>query len=191
MKTFAEFGLEPKVLQAITELGFEESTPIQSKAIPIALTGTDLIGQAQTGTGKTAAFGIPLINKIPVTEERIVALIMTPTRELAIQVSEEIGKLTRYKGLRSLPIYGGQEIGRQIRALKKKPQIIIGTPGRLLDHINRKTIRLDDVQTVVLDEADEMLDMGFMEDITSILKLVPANRHTMLFSATMPATFRN
>ncbi|MFC5651492.1 DEAD/DEAH box helicase [Paenibacillus solisilvae] len=186
MKTFAEFGLEPKVLQAITELGFEESTPIQSKAIPIALTGTDLIGQAQTGTGKTAAFGIPLVNKIPVTEERIVALIMTPTRELAIQVSEEIGKLTRYKGLRSLPIYGGQEIGRQIRALKKKPQIIIGTPGRLLDHINRKTIRLDDVQTVVLDEADEMLDMGFMEDITSILKLVPENRHTMLFSATMP-----
>jgi ATP-dependent RNA helicase DeaD len=186
LKTFAEFGLEPKVLQAITELGFEESTPIQSKAIPIALNGTDLIGQAQTGTGKTAAFGIPLVNKIPVTEERIVALIMTPTRELAIQVSEEIGKLTRFKGLRSLPIYGGQEIGRQIRALKKKPQIIIGTPGRLLDHINRKTIRLDDVQTVILDEADEMLDMGFMEDITSILKLVPENRHTMLFSATMP-----
>ncbi|NBD26036.1 DEAD/DEAH box helicase [Paenibacillus glycinis] len=190
MKTFAEFGLEPKVLQAITELGFEESTPIQSKAIPIALTGTDLIGQAQTGTGKTAAFGIPLVNKIPVTEDRIVALIMTPTRELAIQVSEEIGKLTRYKGLRSLPIYGGQEIGRQIRALKKKPQIIIGTPGRLLDHINRKTIRLDDVQTVILDEADEMLDMGFMEDITSILSLVPDNRHTMLFSATMPPNIR-
>jgi len=186
LKTFAEFGLETKVLQAITELGFEESTPIQSKSIPIALTGSDLIGQAQTGTGKTAAFGIPLINKIPTSEDRIVALIMTPTRELAIQVSEEIGKLTRYKGLRSLPIYGGQEIGRQIRALKKKPQIIIGTPGRLLDHINRKTIRLDDVQTVVLDEADEMLDMGFMEDITSILSLVPENRQTMLFSATMP-----
>ncbi|WP_116189996.1 DEAD/DEAH box helicase [Paenibacillus taihuensis] len=190
MKTFAEFGLEPKVLQAITELGFEESTPIQSKSIPIALTGTDMIGQAQTGTGKTAAFGIPLVNKIPVTEDRIVALIMTPTRELAIQVSEEIGKLTRYKGLRSLPIYGGQEIGRQIRALKKRPQIIIGTPGRLLDHINRKTIKLDDVQTVILDEADEMLDMGFMEDITSILSLVPDNRQTMLFSATMPTNIR-
>ncbi len=190
MKTFAEFGLEPKVLQAITELGFEESTPIQDKAIPIAMAGTDLIGQAQTGTGKTAAFGIPLINKIPTSEERIVALIMTPTRELAIQVAEEIGKLTRYKGLRSLPIYGGQEIGRQIRALKKKPQIIIGTPGRLLDHINRKTIRLDDVQTVVLDEADEMLDMGFMDDIQSILKLVPEERHTMLFSATMPANIQ-
>ncbi|MFF2481569.1 DEAD/DEAH box helicase [Paenibacillus sp. NPDC058071] len=186
MKTFAEFGLEPKVLQAITELGFEESTPIQDKSIPIAMTGSDMIGQAQTGTGKTAAFGIPLINKIPTSEERIVALIMTPTRELAIQVAEEIGKLTRYKGLRSLPIYGGQEIGRQIRALKKKPQIIIGTPGRLLDHINRKTIRLEDVNTVVLDEADEMLDMGFMEDIQSILKMVPDERQTMLFSATMP-----
>lgn len=174
------------MLQAITELGFEESTPIQDKSIPIAMTGSDLIGQAQTGTGKTAAFGIPLISKIPVNEERIVALVMTPTRELAIQVAEEIGKLSRYKGTRSLPIYGGQDIGRQIRALKKKPQIIIGTPGRLLDHINRKTIRLDDVQTVVLDEADEMLDMGFMEDITAILSLVPEERQTMLFSATMP-----
>ncbi len=174
------------MLQAITELGFEESTPIQDKAVPIAMTGQDLIGQAQTGTGKTAAFGIPLINKIPVSEDRIVALIMTPTRELAIQVAEEIGKLARYKGVRSLPIYGGQDIGRQIRALKKRPHIIIGTPGRLLDHINRKTIKLDDVQTVVLDEADEMLDMGFMEDITTILGMVPTERQTMLFSATMP-----
>ncbi|AIQ46425.1 DEAD/DEAH box helicase [Paenibacillus sp. FSL R7-0273] len=186
MKTFAEFGLEPKVLQAITELGFEESTPIQEQAIPIALTGADMIGQAQTGTGKTAAFGIPLISKISREDEKITALVMTPTRELAIQVAEEIGKLSRFKGLRSLAIYGGQDIGRQIRGLKKKPQIIIGTPGRLLDHINRKTIRLDDVQTVVLDEADEMLDMGFMEDIQSILKLVPEERQTMLFSATMP-----
>ncbi|RJG20401.1 DEAD/DEAH box helicase [Paenibacillus thiaminolyticus] len=186
MKTFVEFGLEPKLLQAITELGFEEATPIQEKAVPLAMMGRDLIGQAQTGTGKTAAFGIPLISKIDPSEERVVALIMTPTRELAIQVAEEIGKLTRFKGVRSLPIYGGQDIGRQIRALKKHPQIIIGTPGRLLDHINRKTIRLNDVQTVVLDEADEMLDMGFMEDITSILSLVPEERQTMLFSATMP-----
>lgn len=186
MKTFAEFGLEPQVLQAITELGFEEATPIQSQSIPIAISGKDMIGQAQTGTGKTAAFGLPLISKIAKEEDRIVALVMTPTRELAIQVAEEIGKLSRFKGIRSLPIYGGQDIGRQIRSLKKKPQIIIGTPGRLLDHINRKTIRLDDVQTVVLDEADEMLDMGFMEDIQSILKLVPDERQTMLFSATMP-----
>jgi ATP-dependent RNA helicase DeaD len=186
LKTFQEFGLEPKILRAITEMGFEESTPIQEMAIPLAMEGRDLIGQAQTGTGKTAAFGVPLIHKIAIQEERIVALIMCPTRELAIQVAEEIGKLGRFKGIRSLPIYGGQDIVKQIRALKKKPQIIIGTPGRLLDHINRKTIKLDDVQTVVLDEADEMLDMGFMDDIQSILKLVPAERHTMLFSATMP-----
>ncbi|GGF91624.1 DEAD/DEAH box helicase [Paenibacillus aceti] len=190
MNTFSEFGLEPKVLQAITELGFEEATPIQVKSIPIAMQGRDMIGQAQTGTGKTAAFGLPLINKIPRDEEHIVALIMTPTRELAIQVAEEIGKLARFKGTRSLAIYGGQDIVRQIRALKRKPQIIIGTPGRLLDHINRKTIKLDDVKTVVLDEADEMLDMGFMEDIQSILKLVPEERQTMLFSATMPVNIQ-
>jgi len=186
LKTFNEFGLEPKVLRAITEMGFEESTPIQEKTIPLAMEGRDLIGQAQTGTGKTAAFGVPLVHKISPSEDRIVALIMCPTRELAIQVAEEIGKLGRFKGIRSLPIYGGQDIVKQIRALKKRPQIIIGTPGRLLDHINRKTIKLDDVQTVVLDEADEMLDMGFMDDIQSILSLVPEERHTMLFSATMP-----
>ncbi|MHA0857926.1 DEAD/DEAH box helicase [Paenibacillus sp. CMAA1364] len=190
MKTFAEFNLEPQILQAITDLGFEESTPIQDQAIPLAMAGRDLIGQAQTGTGKTAAFGIPLIAKISKSEERIMALIMAPTRELAIQVSEEIGKLARFKGIRSLAIYGGQDISRQIRSLKNKPQIIIGTPGRLLDHINRKTIRLNDVQTVVLDEADEMLDMGFMDDIQSILKLVPAERQTLLFSATMPANIQ-
>lgn len=186
MKTFNELDLEPKILQAITEMGFEEATPIQEKTIPLGMQSRDLIGQAQTGTGKTAAFGIPLIQKIERSDDKIVALVMCPTRELAIQVAEEIGRLGRFKGIRSLPIYGGQDIGKQIRALKKKPQIIIGTPGRLLDHINRRTIRLSDVQTVVLDEADEMLDMGFMEDITSILSLVPAERHTMLFSATMP-----
>jgi ATP-dependent RNA helicase DeaD len=186
LKTFSEFGLEQKVLRAITEMGFEESTPIQEKAIPIALSGRDLIGQAQTGTGKTAAFAIPLIQNIDPADEKISALVMTPTRELAIQVSEEIGKLARFKGVRTLPIYGGQDIGRQIRALKKRPQVIIGTPGRLLDHINRKTIRLDDVSFVVLDEADEMLDMGFLEDIQMILSQVPDQRQTMLFSATMP-----
>lgn len=184
--TFNDFGLESKVLRAVTEMGFEEPTPVQERTIPIAMQGRDLIGQAQTGTGKTAAFGIPLISKIEAAEEKIVALVMTPTRELAIQVAEEFGKLGRFKGIRTLPIYGGQDIVRQIRALKKHPQIIIGTPGRLLDHIQRKTIRLDDVRTVVLDEADEMLDMGFMDDIQSILKLVPEERHTMLFSATMP-----
>lgn len=190
MKAFADFDLDPKVLRAITEMGFEESTPIQEKTIPLALEGKDLIGQAQTGTGKTAAFGIPVINRIDVTEDRIVALIMCPTRELAIQVAEEISKLGRFKGIRSLPIYGGQDIVKQIRALKKRPQIIIGTPGRLLDHINRKTIKLDSVSTVILDEADEMLDMGFMEDIQTILSLVPEERHTMLFSATMPENIK-
>ncbi|MFK4344017.1 MULTISPECIES: DEAD/DEAH box helicase [unclassified Paenibacillus] len=190
MTTFAEFNLEPKVLEAITELGFEEATPIQSQSIPLALQGRDMIGQAQTGTGKTAAFGIPLISKISKNDDKIRALIMAPTRELAIQVAEEIEKLSRFKGLRTLPIYGGQDIVRQIRALKKKPQIIIGTPGRLLDHINRKTIKLEDVNTVVLDEADEMLDMGFMEDIQSILKQVPDERQTMLFSATMPPNIK-
>lgn len=190
LSTFTEFGLQPDVIQAVSEMGFEEATPIQAKAIPVALQGRDMIGQAQTGTGKTAAFGIPLINKISASEDRIVALVMAPTRELAIQVAEEIEKLGRFKGLRSLAIYGGQDIGRQMRSLKRRPQIIIGTPGRLLDHINRKTIRLDDVRTVVLDEADEMLDMGFMEDIQTILKLVPEERQTLLFSATMPANIQ-
>lgn len=188
--TFHDFNLDPKVLRAVTELGFEEPTPIQLKAIPVALSGRDLIGQAQTGTGKTAAFGIPLVNKIDAKGDRVVALILAPTRELAIQVAEEIGKLSRFKGVRSLPIYGGQDIGRQIRALKKNPHIIIGTPGRLLDHINRKTIKLDAVETVVLDEADEMLDMGFLEDIQTILSMVPEQRQTMLFSATMPPNIR-
>ena len=165
MNYFTDLKLDPKVLKAIEDLGYEEPTPIQKKAIPIGLKGKDLIGQAQTGTGKTAAFGIPLVNKITADEEQISALVLAPTRELAIQVAVEIGKLGRYKGVRSLAVYGGQDIGKQIRALKKRPQIIIGTPGRLLDHIQRRTIRLDHIKTVVLDEADEMLDMGFLEDI--------------------------
>ncbi|MFD2671126.1 DEAD/DEAH box helicase [Marinicrinis sediminis] len=190
MTTFNEFQLEERLHRAISEMGFEEATPIQAQAIPHAIEGRDLIAQAQTGTGKTAAFGIPLVQRIEYAEENIVSLILAPTRELAIQVAEEINKLSRFKRLRPLPIYGGQDIGRQIRALKKKPQIIIGTPGRLLDHINRKTIRLDKVNTVILDEADEMLDMGFMEDIQAILSQVPEERQTMLFSATMPPNIR-
>lgn len=189
-KSFEQFGLEPSVLKAIHEMGFEETTPIQEKAIPIALEGRDLIGQAQTGTGKTAAFSIPLIQNIDAREDRIVALIMTPTRELAIQVAEEIAKLSRFKGLKTLPIYGGQDIMKQIRALRQRPQVIIGTPGRLLDHINRKTIKLDHVRTVILDEADEMLDMGFLDDINLILSKLPEERQTMLFSATMPPKIR-
>lgn len=186
MKNFASMNLDERILRAITELGFEEPTQVQAQTIPFGLQERDLIGQAQTGTGKTAAFGIPIIQKIDVKEKNIAALVLAPTRELAIQVADEISKLARFKGIRSLPIYGGQDISRQIRALRQKPQIIIGTPGRLLDHINRGTIKLDDVKTVVLDEADEMLDMGFMDDIQKILSLVPEERHTMLFSATMP-----
>lgn len=186
MATFNELGLSPQMTRAISEMGFEEATPIQEKTIPLALQGSDIIGQAQTGTGKTAAFGIPVIERVDPTNPVIQALIMAPTRELAIQVAEEIGKLGSHSGVRVLPVYGGQEIGRQIRALKNRPHIIIGTPGRLLDHIRRKTIRLQNVATVVLDEADEMLDMGFVEDIESILTEIPEERQGLFFSATMP-----
>ncbi|MFC3882477.1 degradosome RNA helicase CshA [Bacillus songklensis] len=167
-------------------MGFEEATPIQAQTIPLALEGEDVIGQAQTGTGKTAAFGIPLTEKIDTKIERIQGIVIAPTRELAIQVSEELYKIGRHKRTRVLAIYGGQDISRQIRSLKKNPHIIVGTPGRLLDHINRKTMRLQDVQTVVLDEADEMLNMGFIEDIEKILENVPEDHQTLLFSATMP-----
>ncbi|MCM3588721.1 DEAD/DEAH box helicase [Mesobacillus maritimus] len=171
-------------------MGFEEATPIQAETIPMSLQNKDLIGQAQTGTGKTAAFGIPLIDKIEKERRQIQGIIIAPTRELAVQVSEELYKIGAGKRVGVLAIYGGQDINRQIRALKKGPHIIVGTPGRLLDHINRKTIRLDTVQTVILDEADEMLNMGFIEDIESILAQVPEERQTLLFSATMPGPIR-
>ncbi|MFC0046279.1 DEAD/DEAH box helicase [Metabacillus iocasae] len=171
-------------------MGFEEATPIQAQTIPLALEGHDLIGQAQTGTGKTAAFGIPLIEKVNTSIDAIQGLVIAPTRELAVQVSEELYKVGSTKRVRVLPIYGGQDIGRQIRALKKHPHIIVGTPGRMLDHINRKTLRLQDVHTVVLDEADEMLNMGFIEDIEKILSNVPKQHQTLLFSATMPDPIR-
>jgi ATP-dependent RNA helicase DeaD len=187
MKTFNEFGLSEPVLSSINNMGFEEATPIQEKAIPLCLEGKDLIGQAHTGTGKTVAFGIPLVEMLDVEEEQIQGLIMTPTRELAVQVAEELNKIGQFKKIRALPIYGGQDIGLQIRALKKRPQVIVGTPGRLMDHMRRRTIRLGDIKIVVLDEADEMLNMGFIEDIQSILQGTPEERQTLLFSATMPA----
>lgn len=190
MKTltkFEELGLSQATLKAVLKMGFEEATPIQAETIPLGLKNIDLIGQAQTGTGKTAAFGIPLVEKIDTSVEAIQGIIIAPTRELAIQVSEELYKIGSGKRVRVLPIYGGQDIGRQIRSLKKAPHIIVGTPGRVLDHINRKTMRLDTVNTVILDEADEMLNMGFIEDIESILASTPAERQTLLFSATMPA----
>lgn len=171
-------------------MGFEEATPIQEGTIKFAMEGRDVLGQAQTGTGKTAAFGIPLIEKIDPKNPAIQALIIAPTRELAIQVSEELYKLGYDKRVKLLSVYGGQEISRQIRALKNKPQIIVGTPGRILDHINRRTLKLDEVQTLVLDEADEMLNMGFIDDINTILESVPSSRQTLLFSATMPPAIR-
>jgi ATP-dependent RNA helicase DeaD len=189
MKTltkFEELGLSQATLKAVLTMGFEEATPIQAETIPLSLENKDLIGQAQTGTGKTAAFGIPLVEKIDVSKEAIQGIIIAPTRELAIQVSEELYKIGSGKRVRVLPIYGGQDISRQIRSLKKAPHIIVGTPGRVLDHINRKTMRLDTVNTVILDEADEMLNMGFIEDIESILSSTPSERQTLLFSATMP-----
>ena len=186
MTLFSEFGISNEVLRAISNMGFEEATPIQEQAIPIALKGQDLIGQAHTGTGKTAAFGIPLADKLHADAREIQGIVITPTRELAVQVAEELNKIGQYKGIRTLPVYGGQDIQRQMRGLQKKPQIIVGTPGRLLDHIRRRTIRLHEIRTVILDEADEMLNMGFIEDIEAILQETPSDRQTLLFSATMP-----
>lgn len=190
MTMFHELGISEKIMKSVQAMGFEEATPIQAETIPVSLQGKDVIGQAQTGTGKTAAFGIPMIEKIDVKNTFIQGIVVAPTRELAIQVAEELNRIGQFKGVKALPIYGGQDINRQIRALKNRPQIIVGTPGRLIDHINRKTIRLQNIQVVVLDEADEMLNMGFIEDIESILKEVPEQRQTLLFSATMPEPIR-
>lgn len=182
---FGDLKVSRKVFQALAEMGFEEPTPIQAKAVPLLSEGKDIIGQAQTGTGKTAAFGIHIVEKLN-AREGVQALVVTPTRELAIQVAEEISRIGRHRRVRTLPIYGGQSIDRQIRALKQGVQVVIGTPGRLLDHLRRRTLILDRAGVVVLDEADEMLDMGFIEDVESILKSTPENRQTLLFSATMP-----
>ena len=191
LQSFGDHQLSKQILQALSEMGFEEPSPIQKEAIPVALEGLDLIGQAQTGTGKTAAFGIPITEKVNPKFQAVQALIITPTRELAIQVAEEIAKIGKYRHVKPLPIYGGQPIDRQIRALRMGYQVVVGTPGRLLDHLNRGTLRLQHVKIVVLDEADEMLDMGFIEDIESLLKEVPAEeRQVMLFSATMPQGIR-
>ncbi|AHF08018.1 DEAD/DEAH box helicase [Desulfitobacterium metallireducens] len=191
MALFRELGMSEQVLHSVENMGFEEATPIQEQTIPKALEGKDLIGQAQTGTGKTAAFGIPLVEKIEAGAEQLQGIVLSPTRELAVQVAEELNKIGQFKGIQTLPIYGGQEIDRQIRALKKRPQIIVATPGRLMDHMRRKTIRLSEIKIVVLDEADEMLNMGFVEDIHTILQEVPENRQTLLFSATMPRSIQN
>lgn len=190
MTNFSELNISESTLKSVKRMGFEEATPIQEGTIKFAMEGRDIIGQAQTGTGKTAAFGIPLVEKVDPKNSNIQGLIIAPTRELAIQVSEELYKIGQDKRVKILSVYGGQEIGRQIRALKNNPHVIVGTPGRILDHINRRTLKLDNVQTLILDEADEMLNMGFIEDINTIMESVPAERQTLLFSATMPTPIR-
>jgi ATP-dependent RNA helicase DeaD len=182
---FDEFSFSKETFKAIEKLGFEEPTPIQVSAIPAIMRGVDVIGQAQTGTGKTAAFGIPMVEMFQRSKKPF-ALVLEPTRELAVQVSEEINNIAMFKKLHVLPVYGGKSIDTQIRAFKRGVDIVVGTPGRIMDHINRKTFSLTDIKLVVLDEADEMLDMGFIEDIETILKQTPAERQTLLFSATMP-----
>ena len=184
---FTELTFSPEIHQAITEMGFIEATQIQSETIPLLMEGKDLIGQAQTGTGKTAAFGIPLLEKIAEGDTSLSSVILCPTRELAIQVANELKKLAKYKKfIHILPVYGGESIQYQIKDLKKKVQVIVGTPGRVMDHMERKTISFENVKTIVLDEADEMLNMGFRDDIEVILKTMPKERQTVLFSATMP-----
>ncbi|HMK61734.1 MAG TPA: DEAD/DEAH box helicase [Dissulfurispiraceae bacterium] len=182
---FDDFSLSKETMKALSKIGFEEPTPIQVSAIPIILRGGDVIGQAQTGTGKTAAFGIPIVEALQ-RSKKTFALVLEPTRELAVQVSEEISNIGRYKKVQVLPVYGGKSIENQIKAFKRGVDIVVGTPGRILDHIRRKTFSLSELRIVVLDEADEMLDMGFIEDIETILTQTPPERQTLLFSATMP-----
>jgi ATP-dependent RNA helicase DeaD len=185
---FAELGLRPELLEALASLGYEEPTPIQREAIPPLLQGLDLRGQAATGTGKTAAFALPILQRMPPgrQDQSPLALVLVPTRELAGQVSQAFHRYGRTLGVRVLPIYGGQPIGRQLRVLERGVDVVVATPGRALDHIGRGTLPLGGVATVVLDEADEMLDMGFAEDIEAILEVTPRERQTVLFSATMP-----
>jgi len=186
-KLFSELGLSPEVLKAIDKLGYEQASPIQAEAIPLLLLGQDVVGQSQTGSGKTAAFAVPAIEKVQPQVRAVQILILCPTRELAIQVSEEVHKLALFKrGVNALPIYGGQSYDRQLMGLKQGAQIVIGTPGRVMDHMRRGTLRLDQVKMIILDEADVMLDMGFREDIEFVLEALPEIRQTVFFSATLP-----
>ena len=183
---FNELSLSEEIQKAIDEMGFVEASPIQTQAIPFILEGRDVIGQAQTGTGKTAAFGIPALELIDPTNKNVQAVVMCPTRELALQVSLEFKKLSKYiRGINVLAIYGGESIERQISSLKRGVQVVIGTPGRIMDHLERKTLKFDNVKMIVLDEADEMLNMGFREDIEAILSKMPEKKQTIFFSATM------
>ncbi len=189
---FDELDISQEILKAVEDMGFEETTPIQTNAIPKIMQGKDIIGQAQTGTGKTAAFGIPILERVDTDNKYPQSIILCPTRELAIQVAEELKRLSKYmRRIKTLPIYGGQPISRQIKALKKGVQVVIGTPGRLMDHMRRGTIKMSSVNMVVLDEADVMLDMGFVDDIETILRGVPKDRQTLFFSATIPKSILN
>jgi ATP-dependent RNA helicase DeaD len=185
VQDFNDLPLSEEVLRGIKDLGFEKPSPIQAQSIIPLLQGRDVIGQAQTGTGKTAAFGIPMVESIDLLDRRVQGLVLAPTRELAIQIAGHLSKISRYTGIRVCPIYGGEKINRQIRQLKSGVHIVVGTPGRIIDHLQRGTLKLGAVHMVVLDEADRMLDMGFIKDINKILDRVPEHRQTSLFSATM------
>ncbi len=188
---FKDLGLNEKVLRAIDDMGFEEPSRIQAESIPVVLQGYDVIGQAQTGTGKTLAFGAPIVNGFERSDRNgIYTLILTPTRELAIQINDELSRISKYTGVKLLPVYGGSPIDRQIKALRKGIDIVAGTPGRVLDLLRRKVLNLEDIRHLVIDEADEMLDMGFIDDIEEIIKQCNADRQTMMFSATMPDAIR-
>ena len=191
VETFAQLGLSAPLLQLLDEVGYEAPTPIQQRTIPLMLAGRNLIGQAQTGTGKTAAFALPILDQLDLSENVVQALVLTPTRELAIQVAEAVHGYSKYLGrVRVLPIYGGDSIGKQIGRLRGGLHVVVGTPGRVMDHLRRGTLELTAVKTVVIDEADEMLRMGFIEDVEWILGQTPADRQTALFSATMPREIR-
>lgn len=187
---FGGLTLRPETLRAILALGWRQPTPIQAQVIPVMLEGRDLVGQAQTGSGKTGAYGIPLVERIDPQTRDLQALVLVPTRELALQVSDEVRALGRGRGIKVVTLFGGQAIERQFADLRRHPHIAVATPGRLLDHMRRSTVSLGKVRTVVLDEADRMLDMGFLPDVTLILNAVPGQRQTALFSATIPAEIR-
>ena len=191
IERFKKLGLSDEVIKAVSKKGFEEPTPIQSLTIPAMLRNdNNIIVQSQTGTGKTAAFGLPLIEMIDAKEKSVQAMIVTPTRELAIQVAEEINSLKGNTGIQVIPVYGGQSIDQQLRRLKKGVHIVVGTPGRVIDHLKRKTLNLKDIDHLILDEADEMLNMGFIEDVEEIMKYTNPEKRTLLFSATIPARIK-
>jgi len=191
IENFEDLPLTPEIMKGIEELGFSNLFPIQAQAIIPLLEGKDVIGQAQTGTGKTAAFGIPMVERINPNIKRVQGLVLAPTRELAIQVAERISRFSRYTKLKVLPVYGGESINKQIRALERGVHIVVGTPGRLIDHLRRGTLNLSSTKVVVLDEADRMLDMGFIDDINYILSRVPEDRQLSLFSATIDQSVMN